>query len=172
MHIAYGNNRDGVGFMWREEDGRIESVRGFMDFDEVWNWVELLKDRTYSLHFRFRTRGARSESNCHPFEVLNNEKDGMDLFLMHNGTFNLKSFEGDQRSDSQIFTDILHNEIRDWEDPADLLRKPVMARLERTIGSGNKVVFMTSKGKDGILHEDFGFWQDKVWYSNRYSFAR
>lgn len=172
LHIAYGNNRDGVGFMWREEDGRIESVKGFMDFDEVWNWVELLRNYTYALHFRFRTRGLRSEENCHPFEVLNHEKDGMDLLMMHNGTFNLKSFDGDKRSDTQIFADILHNEIHGWQNHSDLLRKPVIRRIEKAITSNNKIVFMTSQGKDAILHEDFGFWDNKIWYSNRYSFAR
>jgi len=84
----------------------------------------------------------------------------------------ISSYEGDKRSDTQIFTDILHNEIRDWEDPADLLRKPVLRKLEKTITSRNKVVFMTSQGKDAILYEDFGFWKDKVWYSNYYSFAK
>lgn len=172
MHLAFKNNRDGAGFMWRMEDGRIETVRGFMDFDEVWNWMELLRNMPYAVHFRFRTRGALTEQQCHPFEILNNEKDGLDLVMMHNGTLSLKSYANDERSDTQLFADILHNEIRDWEDPRDIFLTPVVRQLEKTIGSSNKVVLMGSNGKDAILHEDFGFWQDRVWYSNRYSFAR
>jgi predicted glutamine amidotransferase len=172
LHTAFKNNRDGAGFMWREQDGRIETTRGFMDFDEVWMWVETLKDTAYSLHFRFRTRGARTEEQCHPFEILNNEKDGMDLVMMHNGTFSVKSFSNDERSDTQIFADILHNELRDWSDPSDIFLAPVVDRMERAIGGGNKLVFMGSKGKDVILNEEAGFWDHGIWFSNRYSFAR
>jgi hypothetical protein len=76
------------------------------------------------------------------------------------------------KSDTQLFAEKLSDQLSHWDDPSDVLRKLVIERIEKTIGSGNKLVFMTSLERDRIAHEDFGYWLDGVWYSNRYSFAR
>jgi glutamine phosphoribosylpyrophosphate amidotransferase len=172
MAIAYRNNPDGVGFMWRDGD-RVQSCRGFYSFDETWDLIERFEGLPYSLHFRFRTRGGKTEAQCHPFQILSKEKHGFDMFMMHNGTFMSAKLRNDEvKSDTQLFAEKLSDQLSHWDDPSDVLRKLVIERIEKTIGSGNKLVFMTSLERDRIAHEDFGYWLDGVWYSNRYSFAR
>lgn len=75
-------------------DGRLDTKRvvpisGEIDPQEVWD--ALLRDRQYErfLHVRHTTAGLTNVENCHPFDVLYQDRVGKvprDVKFMHNGT--------------------------------------------------------------------------------------
>jgi hypothetical protein len=185
MRTAYANNRDGVGFMWHDSEGTVRSERGLFTFTEFWDLHQVLLGVPHAIHFRLRTRGKVHEEQCHPFQVLNSKDDGVDLYMMHNGTLNGIPSSASE-SDTFIFARELRNKIRTWDDPMEILSPVLLQKLANNIGSGNKFVFYGSGGvtrlvnskagwfdcaKEGALEIDsFDGNETPTWYSNQYSF--
>lgn len=164
LEIAYNNNPHGYGIMWAE-DGRINTIKGVCDFDQIWQIINMLNGMTYALHFRWRTTGKISEEQCHPFQVLDKDKHGIDLCMMHNGTiFSIPQHP--EKSDTQIFAEKFSNKILE-KDPN--FNFGYFHKLENAVGKHNKMVFMSSDNRTFFANKDLGKVIDNVWFSNTYS---
>lgn len=75
IHTArmWRSNRDGAGFSYVNENGRVVVRKGFMkygDFDKAYNnAVEKNPDSPFVVHFRIRTHGRTDEERTHPFYI-------------------------------------------------------------------------------------------------------
>jgi hypothetical protein len=184
---AHKNNPDGVGVMWYDaEADRVHVERGMLNFADFWKIHESLEGVPHAIHFRWRTRGEIGANFCHPFQVLDKATDGVDLYMMHNGTLSGIETSGG-KSDSQVFADRLRSKIAGWKNPMDVLHPHILRRMSKTIGGGNKLLFMGSGGKTVIVNAESGWFDDDTvgpseiktfdgvatptWYSNQYSFS-
>lgn len=167
LQFAYDNNPDGFGMMWAV-NGKVHRAKGFHSFDEIMQDVSAIEEYPHALHFRYRTEGAVSWDNLHPFQVLHTEKHGVDLSLMHNGTLECVPVLSSQDSDSRAFVKFIRPLLceygHDW-----LYNGETSSRLGKFIGKRNKLVWLRSDGKFSLTNEASGTWEDGLWYSNRYS---
>jgi len=168
LRTAYENNPHGHGFMW-VEGGQLNVVKGIAkDFDETWYLATQLTGFAYTLHLRWRTTGIISKSNCHPFEILNKEQDGLDFSMVHNGTI-FEIPRDPKKSDTQIFSENLRKKILD-KDPEYKLN--YINKIEKKIGKHNKMVFMTSDNRTFFINKHLGKMIDGIWHSNTYSLEK
>jgi mRNA-degrading endonuclease HigB of HigAB toxin-antitoxin module len=123
LYNAVFNNWHGYGLVLRDQNNRLQILKGFDELgtnpEVVWKLLEDNKDIERYLHVRHSTKGAADETNVQPFEVYNsNERQ---VFFMHNGT--LSTFGGawnnDQgKSDTLDFCDkILSPALLRWNGP-------------------------------------------------------
>lgn len=167
LETAYNNNPHGYGVMWNE-GGRVNTVKGLCDFDQIWQLTKMLEGTTYALHFRWQTMGDISEARCHPFEVLTKDQHGLDLVMMHNGTiFSLPKDK--EKSDTQIFAERFSSKIleKDPEFKFDYFHK-----IDSAIGLHNKMIFMSSDNRTFFVNKNNGVNIEGIWYSNTYSFEK
>jgi len=186
MRTAMQNNRDGVGIMWHEDDGSVQSEKGLYSFDQFWKLHNILHGKPHAIHFRLRTRGKVHEDTCHPFRILTEKEHGVDLYMMHNGTLHGIPVNNDE-SDSMIFARELRSKITTWENPLEILSKRLLSKLGSNIGPGNKMLFFASGGHSYIVNAKQGWFEcskegaleidthdgmeTPTWYSNQYSFS-
>ena len=80
-------NSDGFGYMYADK-GRIHAYKSkTMAHREIVKLSKNNKALQLITHHRMITRGNGSVDMCHPFRVLNYKEHGIDVFMMHNGTF-------------------------------------------------------------------------------------
>lgn len=164
MEVSYENNPHGYGFMWIEQ-GRVNAIKGLCDFEQIWQVSKMLKGMTYALHLRWRTTGKISEEQCHPFTVLEKDKHGIDMMLMHNGTiFSMPHHP--EKSDTQLFAEKLSTKIID-NDPK--FRMNYFYKMDSIIGHHNKIVMLTSDNRTFFINKPAWKNIDGVMYSNTYS---
>lgn len=164
VQVAYDNNPHGFGIMWLEDD-RINVIKGLCDFKQIWQMLKMFEGLPHCLHLRWRTSGEIIEDHCHPFKVLDKDLHGLDLCVAHNGTiYHWPLVDG--KSDTQIFCEKLSKNIL-TKDPTYQFK--FLHKLERFIGTPNKLVLMASDGRTFILNENQGRYIDDIWYSNVYS---
>ena len=60
-----------------------------------------------ALHFRITTNGNTNNKNCHPFQVLNQDNDRADCFLMHNSPRLPSPLLTNDMSDTYYFSKII-----------------------------------------------------------------
>jgi len=166
IKAAYENNHDGFGVMW-SENGSVFTNQGLFSLKVINEILRELHGMTYACHFRYRTRGAVSAENTHPYQVLSKENDGEDLWMMHNGTFNfITATEND--SDSAIFAQKFAPIIKDLGTDV-LFDNFHPRRMGSKIGENNKVLFMRGDGKVSVVNNQMGFTENGKWFSNKYS---
>lgn len=176
-------NPDGWGIVMH--DGTTAEVRKGLSkpgyaAEAVSRALEELKDEGRALiHFRFRTQGDRTPEMAHPFQILDKEKDGLGLWLMHNGTFT--EFSGKwQESDwgesdtkkfvTQIVEPLSRLVVKGGGDPSLLLADPLFsAILDKYAGTGNKVSLIDHTGNVLHINKKGGYDFDWGWASNKYS---
>jgi hypothetical protein len=186
LETARKNNRDGAGFMWHDQTtGRVQTLRGMFSTNEILDMHRMLEGTPHAIHMRYRTRGPVGVDACHPFQILSEEEHGVDLYMMHNGTLSaMPSSKTD--SDTMLFAQRLREKISAWDNPLDLMREHVLARMGKTIGD-NRLVFYASGGLTAIVNAKTGWFEcpergaleiDTVdgmatptWYANQYSFS-
>lgn len=184
LYTAYVNNPDGVGFMWHHGE-HVETLKSHMTFNEFMDVHEMLQYIPHAIHFRWRTAGDKSSERCHPFPIFTRERDGFDLYMMHNGTFEQYAGKHPVKSDTQLFAENLREGIQKWNQPLHVLHPRVLDRIGRSIGGNNKILFMGSGGLTAIVNSDRGWFEtaegplsfhtfdgtgELTWYSNKYSF--
>ncbi len=184
LYTAFVNNPHGVGIMWHEK-GQVHTIKALMRFNDFMDLHEALIDVPHAIHFRWRTAGDTSDDRCHPFPVFTRERDGFDLYMMHNGTFNRFAGKDKEKSDTQLFAENLREGIQAWNRPLDVLHPMVLHKIGKTIGGGNKILFMGSGGLTSIVNSESGWFETEdgpmtfhtfdgsgelTWYSNKYSF--
>lgn len=184
LDAACNFNRDGFGYMYiHPETGKLIAERvlpkttllaqQLLDakFDELTNVHAVF-------HLRYGTHGGETLSNVHPFQVLNKEQHGKDVWFMHNGVINIKSDEvADKgKSDTVLFNEyVLRPTLADC--PALLDNHAYLGLLADYIGS-SKLLFMDDTGKitrvgnwetnEGCVVSNNSYFTSYSPYSSRY----
>lgn len=169
VYTSQKNNPHGIGMMW-VEDGRVKVFHGRKSYAELVTALNDHKSHNVIVHMRYATCGSKSIINHHPFKILDKERDGIDLYMMHNWTLPIDLPCG-LRSDSYHFAQELRKYIREFG--IEELYNPDNARnLGRVIGINNRVILLDSNGKVTFLNEESGSYFGKTvkrWYANIYS---
>ena len=168
---AYENNDDGMGIMYIEE-GAVKTKRIMPKGPEdVLKLYDQFKDREVGIHFRWTTHGDTVKQMAHPLNVLHHDRDGSDLYMMHNGVLSGQSERIKANSDTWHF-------IQDTVRPLvlkfgpEIIRDPIFARmLGNLIGSNNKLLFLDGDGNYTKINAASGNTNsvEGCWLSNSYS---
>jgi hypothetical protein len=162
---AYINN-DGHGFAIVADQYII--VRRGMNADQMIEYFVRMRskypDGPALFHSRLGTHGSIGKRNCHPFRIGTDPR----TVLAHNGILpkNVQPRKGDKRCDTRIAAkDFLpHNPFGPLESSWG------RDRLTQWLGRKNKFVILTvdphCQKNAYILNEQYGVWEDGVWYSN------
>ena len=108
---AFNGNPHGFGLMYLCKDTNRVITKKF--FTKKINKIlktckeHFKKADEIALHFRITTNGNTNNKNCHPFQVLNNDNDRADLFLMHNSPKLPSPLLTNQMSDTYYFSKII-----------------------------------------------------------------
>ena len=171
MNCAYSNNDDGFGLMFHNKGKvhihKIGKPKSFKTIQKVWNSYKNL-DTPIGVHFRFNTNGASSKSMSHPFQILNTQEHGRDLWVMHNGPQLPTPMIDDNKSDTHQFIKwVLKPQLAN--SPKLLYNNDWQEMLADTIGT-DKLLFLDSKTEEfTIINEQEGKQTDDMWLSNTYS---
>ena len=166
LKTAYENNADGFGLMYAQ-NGRVQFTKGMMDFNEIMRTWSQFKRRTVAAHFRFATVGNKVNDNVHPFRILSLDEDGIDLYMMHNGTFRDFSAK-DGMSDTVQFAEMMTKAMR--QKGFGILKDPEKRKkMGEVVGKHNKILFMNGLGETFLINEGEGLYTGNIWYSNTYS---
>lgn len=131
------------------------------------------------IHFRFRTLGEKSLTNCHPFELK--KSDGSPIVFAHNGTLHslldhakLSGIHvSEDASDSAAFAQGILQPLFERSPSEDLLNDSLLlAILREYAGTTNVFSFMDGDGKSLIINKTRGKEYDFGWASNEYSLNR
>ena len=153
-------NSHGAGFAYSHK-GKLIVKKGFWKFETFWKAFNAIqKNNPAIVHFRKISSGEESEENCHPFLINKN------LAVVHNGTLNdWIGTKKSKKSDTFYFVEIILKPLIELVPNA--YNNPVFTyMLDKTIESGNKLIFLDAKGKFSIIREQAGEWIDNCWFSN------
>jgi hypothetical protein len=172
------NNPDGWGYIIPDR-GKLEIRRHFnpkgTDPDDVYGVLEDNPDSHVFLHLRFCTAGSKNKDNVHPFPALTQRKDGMQVWLMHNGTVNeFKPAAKDHFSDTYHFTDKvvtpLLRRVVGFTGKKALLQDPFVNQvIEKFANNWSKFLLVDNYGNFTTVGE--GVQKEGYWLSNEYSFT-
>jgi len=149
----FSYNEDGLGVMYSENNELV--IEKFVPKNKAQAlefYSTHVEGKNAVVHWRMRTHGATDMANAHPYEVLNKEEHGIDLWMMHNGILSGVANDQPHMSDTWHF-------IRDTMRPLlasfpELLNTPAFIELiEENIGSSNKLVFMDTFGNTTVINE-------------------
>ena len=184
MRRAFAGNDDGFGLMYVCGDKNCKKVhhaKTVAGIDQILKMYKPVQHRELAMHFRFATHGTISQANAHPYPVYTIDKDGFDLYMMHNGVFNFVDTGKDKdKSDTAHFIDNWLKPVLNG-DPAVLQNKMFQKMLGRAI-DGNKLLFLDGDGNYtfinehlGDIHKDSGCWvsqQYSLYPTSYYSFGK
>lgn len=167
FYTSYTRNTDGLGIMYVEDDRvKVEKVVG--DYKAQLELFKKHQDRDmYCLHQRFKTKGLINRANCHPYKILDYDEDGIDLYMMHNGTMSVPIKHQDM-SDTWHFAEYYLKPILK-ADPNLINNEQFQELISGYIGTGNKLLFLNNYGEVLIFNEDKGHNENGCWFSNQYS---
>lgn len=177
IKVACEINKDGYGFVINDR-GKFDVIKHYdpkgNDPDKVMKLMEDAKDCNVALHLRFRTAGLTDLDNTHPYQVLNKDKDGVDLWFMHNGTLNEWKDINKDYSDSRNLNDVVLKQLfkaaYDQYGEEYLNQVWLIHATKALKGSTSAFTFNDSLGGRLILgssgSKEFEGW----WASNEYSF--
>lgn len=165
FHNAANINRDGLGVMW-VEDGRVQVEK------EVGNQTNISKlyrkhkhKTTYALHLRFATHGTKDLDNCHPFQILDKDVHGKDLWMMHNGVIHDVAITDKTKSDTYHFVHTYMAMLLE-NNPELIYNDNFKYFVQKYIGGSNKLLFMDNEANVIIMNESSGGWREKCWLSS------
>ncbi len=99
----YQKNSNGIGAMLIE-DGRLVVKKALpKNARRALKWFRAnVEGRSGIVHWRFATHGEVNLANCHPYPVLTEAEDGINMYLMHNGV--MDEFSADTTL-ADVYTD-------------------------------------------------------------------
>lgn len=166
-------NQDGTGVMFAQ-DGKVV-VRKALGKPEaqVSLFMKTMKHfrkgrfKEVIVHSRLGTHGTKDELNCHPYQILNKEEHGRDLWCMHNGVINVTRADL-SKSDTWHF---LNNYIKPTiiNNHELLNNENFIEMISKFIGSNNKLVFLDGEGNTYYVNKCSGTDYNGIWISNEYS---
>jgi hypothetical protein len=108
---AFNQNPHGFGLMYlSNETNRVVHRKFFTK--KIRKILKCFKEHSkkadeIALHFRITTNGNTNNKNCHPFQVLNQDNDRADCFLMHNSPRLPSPLLTNEMSDTYYFSKII-----------------------------------------------------------------
>ena len=167
LWASYESNSDAWGVMYVSK-GRVHVQKGLGDVTELSGALAEIGNRQCVIHQRYATHGAKNLDMAHPFEILNHDKHGRDIWLMHNGVLSDHGRAAPNgKSDTWVLVQLLRHDL--LENPDLMLDQKWLAALGKSIGVGNKLVFMDSLGRVSFANKESGNMRYGLWYSNTYS---
>lgn len=164
-------NSDGVGVM-RSECGNliVEKILPKNADELIAFYRSHIQGYDCAWHLRMRTHGATDLANCHPYEILNKQDHGIDLWLMHNGILHTGNKADTSKSDTFHY-------IADYLRPM-LAKNPDFAfthafndLIGDHIGVSNKFVLMDNHNRMAVINESEGVYWGGLWLSNEYAWS-
>lgn len=164
LEACWQKNSDGWGIMWVEE-GRVRVLKS-LDNQSFLAYYRQLKHLPIGVHFRFKTHGAIDLGNAHPYPILIKERDGRDLYVMHNGTISGREVVKG-KSDTWHYVEQVLRPI--LTDHPDLIHNHVFEQwVLKDIGS-SRLLFLSGEGKFTTYNETQGMEAFGCWLSNGHS---
>jgi hypothetical protein len=181
LQIACRINAHGHGLAYVHRGRlRYEYDPGLNDPEAISAKLTRLASRRVYLHLRFATVGEVSSVNAHPFQLLTRKSHGVDLALMHNGTFGNYHPSGAAKdlkwSDTKFFTEVFVKPLAErcsafLSGDATPLGDPFFVRqVAKESGNYSVVVLFDSLGNTLRINEERGTQFEGWWASNDYSF--
>ena len=171
LNDFYSYNSDGVGVMYSLDNRLVvEKILPKNADDFVHFYRNHIQGKNCAFHLRMRTHGDTDLTNCHPYEVLNQQEHGVDMWLMHNGILSTGNAGDTSKSDTWHY-------IRDYlrpmlaGNPAFAFSPEFKALIGSHIGSGNKFVLMDNLGNQSIVNQRSGVFWAGLWLSNEYAWT-
>jgi hypothetical protein len=156
--------------MWVEDD-RVKTITGLFTLEEILGHWRTHKHRSIAVHFRFSTKGSITVDNCHPFKVLDKDEDGVDLYMMHNGSIPGLGERGG-KSDTRLWIETYLRPRLLAEGYEVIKKQEVRDEIGRRITIKNKLFFLASDGWNGFVNRAEGHLLGDTWYSNLYSLKK
>lgn len=181
---ACENNPDGYGFVVANGDGTcyVEKELKY-DEDDLYKAItDDFNEHTVMLHLRYTTAGETIRRNLHPFPVLEFEKDGVDLWMCHNGTLSswkhshtetTYGWESDSRHFVRGFVRPLFKRLIRGMSIEEILTDPfVYALLDDQLSAASVLSFIDGFGNTLQVNAlgNGGKYDKGLYYSNEYSF--
>ena len=168
-------NKHGYGLAYPEGKGKlkVEHSLDTNDAEKIAQRLSELKWKKIFLHLRHATVGAVNRQNAHPFRTLNKTPDGIDLCMMHNGTFHDSMYrpeQGSALSDTYLFntrflTPLAKRFIKDTKKK--LLKDGLFNMiLRKEIGYASVVLLFDGEGNSLWFNGDKGKQYDGYRTSN------
>ena len=160
LENAFSANDDGAGFAFSYK-GELILRKGFFEFKDFWReFNKIQKGNPAILHMRAATTGSKNKKNCHPFLVNEN------LAVAHNGILvDWIGTDKSDKSDTRWFVEAMLQPL--FDDVPDAHLNPVyQCLLEKTIDTGNKLIFLDNKGQHSIIRAHAGHYVKGCWLSN------
>ncbi len=149
-------NRDGWGIMYAE-DGNVVVQNG-MTWDSFLRTYQTIDEaQEMAIHFRWKTHGNVDLANTHPYTVLELERDGRDLQVMHNGIISIPQKHKNMSDTWHWVRGIVQPMIRKFPDLLE--DKDSLELLENTI-DGSRILFLDGWGKFTFLNRSY--WHDEM----------
>jgi predicted glutamine amidotransferase len=161
IQTSFENNDDGAGLLW-SENGALQVHKqqsGAKTFYKKYKAIRKRVSGPIVLHFRIGTHGDFSADNLHPFLI------NPDLGFVHNGI--IQTVQANRKfSDTWHFNEYF---LKLLANPAAIIdpKSREFTAVADYIGTGNKLVFLTSANDWQIVNESAGHWDNLGnWFSN------
>lgn len=162
LRNAWQTNSDGAGFAYIDK-GKVVIDKGYMflkDFLDAYSKAtKQFKSSPFLVHFRIRTKGDKTGTNTHPFQINGGA-------LIHNGSIDGTSAHfSNGPSDTALF-------VKEFADKLtyEFVSKNITA-LEGAVDNNKIVLMWADPSQRIILNEKRGEWVGDIWYSNN-SYAK
>ncbi|WP_414039348.1 class II glutamine amidotransferase [Acidithiobacillus sp. M4-SHS-6] len=188
VQSAARRNADGVGVMWYDEVGKLQTRKWMSTPLKKWwpEWRKICRQAEaagseLAVHWRMATHGAINLEMCHPYPI---EVGNDTVQMMHNGIlsgygekdFSLSVSGGvaqadDARSDTYEYARMVESILVDG-GVGLVSNSAFLALLGTDIGSGNKLVFGIPINPDKdfrVVNRDSGLMYEGHWFSNTYA---
>jgi len=170
LKVCAANNPDGMGYMWLREDGQMEGIKGFFDFEEFYTSLsshKFSKKDLVFMHFRIATAGGINPQNCHPFPISTKDEDLQALHfisksaLVHNGVIHglpeVKHLSDTQMSIKLIFADPAILDNLDSPGVNYLINDHVEGSRVAVMNNGKMYLYGRFEDVNGVLYSNSSY---------------
>lgn len=177
------NNPDGWGISVPDGNGLLTTLRSPETADDT--LYDMIHNEFGSdpvlIHLRYTTAGETTMRNAHPFPILEQATDGVDLRMAHNGTLTkykpgVKA-DNDWESDTRVFVRTyvrpLFKRLIKGMDIENILTDPFIYNvLNDQLSAASVLAFIDGFGNTMQINPkgNGGDYTEGLWYSNTYSF--